>query len=282
MAPMWLRGRAIGVLLALGAAEESLSDLARHGAAAMELAGGYTDVMDGARRRKETSAAAELQQSLLPPRIARVGGGEIAGSVMPAYEVGGDWFDYVENRDGVWLAVADAAGKGATAGALGAIALAALRAARRDDATLEEAVTTMHEAVYDVSRPEFYVTAVVARWNAVYSTFSWINCGHPAPLIVRAEGTIEQLMTESSLPLGLWERERRFSRHQRRLGPGERLVLHSDGVTARRTAHGLFGIDGIERAVASAGGSSAAAAARAIQEALSRLRRTSFRTTPWP
>jgi AcrR family transcriptional regulator len=268
VAPMWLRGRAVGLLLALGARDDSLTELARHGAAAMELAGGYTDVFDAARRRKETEAAAELQQSLLPPRIARIGGGEIAGSVMPAYEVGGDWFDYVENRDGVWLAVADAVGKGATAGALGGIALAALRAARRGDASLEEAALKMHEAVFDVSRPEFYVTAVVARWNAVYSTFSWICCGHPPPLVVRPDGTIEQLMVGSSLPLGLWERERRFSRHQRRLEPGERLILHSDGVTARRTAAGLFGVDGIERAVREAGGPSAAAAARAIQEAV--------------
>ena len=161
---------------------EALAELARHGAAAMELAGGYTDVFDAARRRKETQPAAELQQSLLPPRIARIGGGEIAGSVLPAYEVGGDWFDYVENRDGAWIAVADAVGKGSTAGALGGIALAALRAARRSDATLEEAAKTMHEAIFDVSRPEFFVTAVVARWNAVYSSFSWINCGHPPPL----------------------------------------------------------------------------------------------------
>ncbi|MDQ4048026.1 MAG: TetR family transcriptional regulator, partial [Actinomycetota bacterium] len=105
--PMWLRGRAIGLLLALRAAEEPLLDLGRHGAAAMELAGGYTDVFDAARRRKETHAAAELQQSLIPPRIARMGAGELAGSVLPSYEVGGDWFDYVENRDGAWLAIAD-------------------------------------------------------------------------------------------------------------------------------------------------------------------------------
>ena len=268
LAPMWLRGRAVGVLLALGAAEDTLADLARHGAAAMELAGGYTDVIDAARRRKETEAAAELQQSLLPPRIARVGGGEIAGSVMPAYEVGGDWFDYVENRDGAWLAVADAVGRGATAGALGSIALAALRAARRSGANLEEAATKMHEAVCDVSRPEFFVTAVVARWNAVYSTFSWINCGHPAPLVVGAGGSIERLTTPSSLPLGLWERERRFSRSQRRLEEGERVVLHSDGVSARRTRDGLFGIDGIRRALEEASGPSATAAARAIQEAV--------------
>jgi serine phosphatase RsbU (regulator of sigma subunit)/AcrR family transcriptional regulator len=268
LAPMWVRGRAVGVLLALGAAEETLADVARHGAAAMELAAGYTDVFDAARRRKATQAAAELQQSLLPPRIARVGGGEIAGSVMPAYEVGGDWFDYVENRDGAWLAVADAVGKGATAAALGSIALAALRAARRSDASLEEAAATMHRAVFDVSRPEFFVTAVVARWNAVYSTFSWIDCGHPPPLVVGVDGSVEQLVTASSLPLGLWDRERRFSRTQRRLEPGERVVLHSDGVTARRTPDGLFGVDGIRRALESAPGPSATAAARSIQEAV--------------
>jgi AcrR family transcriptional regulator len=268
VAPMWLRGRAIGVLLGLRAPEAALIELGRLGAAAMELAGGYTDVIDAARRRKETEAAAELQQSLLPPRIARMGGGEVAGSVLPSYEVGGDWFDYVENRDGAWIAVADAVGKGATAGALGGIALAALRAARRSGQSLEEAARTMHEVVYDVGRPEFFVTAIVARWHAVYSVFSWINCGHPPPLVAGADGSIEQLKTDSALPLGLFERDRRFTRHQRRVDDGERLILHSDGITARRTPDGLFGLDGIERAVRSASGRSAPAIARAIQEAV--------------
>jgi len=268
MAPMWLRGRAIGLLLALGASEDALIGFARHGAAAMELAGGYTDIFDAARRRKETHAAAELQQSLLPPRIARMGGGEIAGSVLPSYEVGGDWFDYVENRDGAWISIADAVGKGATAGALGGIALAALRAARRSDQSLEATAQAMHEVVYDVARPEFFVTAIVARWHAVYSSVSWIDCGHPPPLVLRPNNTIEQLSTEPGLPLGIFERERRFVRRQRRLEQGERLILHSDGITARRTRDGLFGLDGIERAIRGAAGGSASAMARAIQEAV--------------
>jgi serine phosphatase RsbU (regulator of sigma subunit) len=268
MAPLWLRGRAIGLLLGLRTAEEPLLELARHGAAAMELAGGYTDAIDGARRRKETQAAAELQQSLLPPRIARMGGGVLAGSVLPSYEVGGDWFDYVENTDGAWIAIADAAGKGPTAGALGGIGLAALRAARRSEQTLEAAAQTMHEVIYDVGRPEFYVTAIVARWHAVYSVFSWINCGHPPPLVVRPDGSIEQLLVQPELPLGLLDRERRFSRHQRRLEDDERLILHSDGITARKTEDGLFGLDGVERAVRDAPSRSATAIAKSIQEAV--------------
>ncbi|HYP49146.1 MAG TPA: PP2C family protein-serine/threonine phosphatase [Thermoleophilaceae bacterium] len=268
MAPMWLRGRAIGLLLALRAPAGRLDELARHGAAAMELAGGYTDVFDAARRRKETVPAAELQQSLLPPRIARIGSGVLAGSVLPSYDVGGDWFDYVENRDGAWIAIADAAGKGATAAALGSIALAALRAARRSNQSLEEAAQTMHEVVYDVARPEFFVTAIIARWHPVYSSFSWINCGHPPPLVVHADNTVEQLSAEPGLPLGIFERERRFSRRQRRLEDNELLILHSDGITARKTPDGLFGVDGIERAIRAADSRSATEIAVAIQEAV--------------
>jgi serine phosphatase RsbU (regulator of sigma subunit)/AcrR family transcriptional regulator len=268
MAPMWLRGRAVGLLLGVQAPDDQLLQFGRHAAAAMELAGGYTDVIDAARRRKETRAAAELQQSLVPPRIARMGGGELAGSVLPTYEVGGDWFDYVENRDGAWIAIADAVGKGPTAGALGGVALAALRAARRSDRSLEEAAQSMHEVVFDVGKPEFFVTALIARWNAVHSVLSWINCGHPPPLVLRTNGTREQPMTKPELPRGLFERQRRFVRRQRRLEDGERLILHSDGITARRTADGLFGLDGIERAITGADSRSATAIARAIQEAV--------------
>ena len=168
MAPMWLRGRAVGVLLTLRNFEAGLREVAQLGAAALELANGYTDVIDAARRRKDIDPAAELQQSLIPPRIVRIGSDELAGSVLPSYDVGGDWFDYVENRDGAWIAIADAAGRGPQAGGLGSVALAALRAARRNDATLEQAVQTMHETMCDVGGPEFFLTAIVARWHPVY------------------------------------------------------------------------------------------------------------------
>ena len=75
-------------------------------------------------------------------------------------------------------------------------------------------------------------------------------------------------MTEPQLPLGILDRERRFSRRQRRLEPGERLILHSDGITARKTPDGLFGLDGIERAVRAAPSRSATALSRSIQEAV--------------
>jgi PAS domain-containing protein len=268
LAPLWLRGRAVGVLLAAGGDVAALGELAREGAAALELGNGYTDTLDAKRRRKEINPAAEIQQSLLPPRIVRLAGGQAASSMLPAYEVGGDWFDYVENRDGAWLAIADAAGKGAHAGALGSLGLAALRAARRNDAGLDDAARTMHETIWDAGEESFYLTAIVARWSAPFRSFSWINAGHPPPLVFRADESVDELRTEPDLPLGLDARERRFRVRHPRIAPGERLVLYTDGISNRPTRDGLFGRDGIVKAVREAPGTAPSAAARAIQSAV--------------
>ena len=138
--PLWLRGRVIALLLCVGTPVGSLEDIAKQGAAALELANDYTDFIEAARRRKPTTPAAEIQQNLFPPRIARIAGGQLAGGLLPTYEVGGDWFDFVENRDGAWLAIAGAVGTGPTAAGLGAAALGSLRAARRSGEDLEQAL----------------------------------------------------------------------------------------------------------------------------------------------
>ena len=180
-APLYLRGRAIGLLLAVRSPHEPLAQLARQAAAALELARAYTDVFDLARRRKDTSAAAEVQQATLPPRIARISGAALAGNVLPSYDVGGDWFDYVENPGGTWLGIADAIGKGATAAALAAIALGAFRAARRTHDDLRQIVESMHETLGQVGGADDSVAVTIARWHGASSTLSWISCGNPRP-----------------------------------------------------------------------------------------------------
>ena len=151
MAPMLLRGRAIGVLVAGDAPAQPLVALGRQAAAALALANDYTDVFDTTRRRKETSPASEIQQNLLPPRIARISGGILAGNVLPGYEIGGDWFDYIDNHDGAWVGVADSMGKGTTAAALGGVALGAFRAKRRVNAHLDAAALTIHHTMQEVA-----------------------------------------------------------------------------------------------------------------------------------
>jgi len=267
--PLWLRGRVTGLLLCVGEPITPLADIAKQGAAALELANDYTDVTEAARRRKPPTPAAEIQQSLFPPRIARIAGAQLAGGLLPTYEVGGDWFDFVENRDGAWLAIADAAGKGPTAAGLGAAALGALRASRRSGHDLEQAVRATHETVRLLGNPDFFVTALVARWRAPTSTFTWVNCGHPHAYLADVDGHVTQLEGPVHPPLGTGDGEPTFTLTERQLASHERLILVTDGITQRRTQDGgRFGLDGIRRAVSGLDHPTAAATAMAILQAV--------------
>jgi serine phosphatase RsbU (regulator of sigma subunit) len=234
------------------------------------LASGYTDLIDRARRRQRTSAAAEVQQDLLAPRITRIAGGDLAGTLLPAYDVGGDWFDHAENPEGAWLTVADAMGKGARATAVSALALAALRGARRAGDSLEECCQAVHETVEELGAPEpTFLTAVISTWHAPSRTLGWVCCGHPPPLLIAADGSSEELDGPIGLPLGLSDASARsFERGERHLHSGDRVILYSDGITERRTATARFGMDGLLAAVRSADDTSPVATAAAIESAV--------------
>jgi serine phosphatase RsbU (regulator of sigma subunit) len=262
--PLWLRGRVIGLILCVGDPVTALADIAKQGAAALALAGDYTDFIEAARRRKPTTAAAEVQLDLLPPRIARVTGAQIAGGLLPSYDVGGDWFDYVENRDGVWLAIADAEGTGPTAAALSAAVLGALRAARRSGRDLVGAVAAMDEVVAQLGRADADVTALVARWHAPTATLAWINRGHPPGQVVGADNEMRELTGTVGSALGTGEPAETAVT---RLDPGDRVVLVTNGIVRRPVeGGGTFGFDGVREAVA--GATTAAATAMAIQRAV--------------
>ena len=268
-APLYLGGRAIGVLLAVGAEQAGLDGLAAQAAIAIRRAEPYTDAIAIARRRKPISAAGEIQQNLLPPRVMGISGGSLAGNVLPSYDVGGDWFEYAENSDGTWLAVADATGKGETAASLAALALGAFRAARRSGANLEQAVETIHHAILAINESNAVVTAVIARWHAPTATFSWITCGQPGPVVITPDGELHELEAPDAGALGSPGHTRTPSATKLRLDSGDRLILYSDGITDRRTTDGTaFGLRGIQDAATHAYSRSAAATIRAVEAAV--------------
>lgn len=267
--PLWLRGRVTGLLLCMGTPMAPLDDIAKQGAAALELANDYTDYIEAARRRKPTTPAAEIQQNLFPPRIVRIQGAQLAGGLLPTYEVGGDWFDFVDNRDGAWIAIADTVGTGPTAAGLGASALGALRAARRSGQALEQALLTMHETVRQLGNPSFHVSVLVARWRAATQTFTWVNCGHAPPYLADVDGNLTALESPQHAPLGAGDREPQFVSTQRELHSDERIILVTDGITERRMeGGGRFGAEGIADAIAGLEHPTASATAMAILQAV--------------
>jgi Stage II sporulation protein E (SpoIIE) len=266
--PMVVCDRVMGFLLARDPQVVDLEGFAGQAGLALELASGYTDALHAVRRHKDTQPAAEIQQNLLPPRLARVEGADVAGGVLPGYDVGGDFFDYAGNADGLWLVVADATGKGNSAAALSSLAIGALRAARRAGAGLQEAAKLADDAIIALDM-DLYLTAVLGSWDAIGQQLMWINCGHPPPLILRADGRIEELHGERTYPLGIRFKERVFPLLTARVTPGDRLLLYSDGVSERRTVTGgRIGENGLRAILAELGPRSAATTVRGVQDAV--------------
>lgn len=267
--PLIARDRAIGVLICERRPRGDLHPIADHAALALELTSGYTDVVHAVRRRKEIQPAAEIQQNLLPPRLAVIEGDELAGGVLPGYDVAGDFFDYAANPDGLWLCVADAMGKGNEAAALSSLAIGALRAARRGGATLEQAAELVDETVAATGEDVRFLTAIIAQWHPATSTFQWIAAGHPPPLLIHVDGSMEELTGAGTHPLGIADAERMFTTNRHRLRRGERLLLYSDGVTERRRTDGtLLGLDGLMSILRNGAASSAAEIVRTLHDAV--------------
>jgi len=259
---LWLRGRANGVLVAFGRPAEPLTDLARQASAAITLADRYTDVFARAQRRKQPEAAAEIQQSLLPPRIVRITGGEVAGNVLPSYEVAGDWFDVVENPDGIWLTLADGLGGSTPAAASSAVALGALRASRRGGARPSEALVVMHQTLREMPGPRAEMTAVAAHWDPATDELLVVNCGHVPPVVIRGDGRVDRFDFGPGHGLG-GRATPKPDQRSGSLASGDRLLVVSDGIVKRGQGQAGLGLDGV---IAAAAGAERATAAETVRE----------------
>src|SRR3954452_1503082 len=127
----------------------------------------------------------------------------------------------------------------------------------------------MDDTVRRLGNTDFYVTALIARWRATQATLTWINCGHPPAYLVEVDGNLIALEGPEHPALGTGESTPRLKLAERRLRSGERLILLTDGVIARRTEDGgRFGVEGLRDALERAETPPAAATAMAIQQAV--------------
>jgi serine phosphatase RsbU (regulator of sigma subunit) len=267
LVPLWLRGRATGVMLTLGRPRRPLAEIARQAAAAITLADRYTDTFARGQRRKRPRAAAEIQQSLLPPRISRISGGEVAGHVLPSYEVAGDWFDIVENLDGVWITLADGLGPSTRAAASSAVALGALRASRRSGGTTHDALMLMHRTLREMPGAKAEMSALLARWDPATFRVELVNCGHVAPLVIRSGGEVQRIDVPTGRGLG-GRASPRPSELMTTVESGDRLVLCSDGVIADARGQAGLGYDGVAAAALLSDVGSAADTVRKVHHAV--------------
>ena len=227
--------------------------------------------IDAARLVEERErVVAALESSLLPPLLPRVPGLDIAAryhAADDAMRVGGDFYDVFRSGEGRWsVVIGDVCGAGPEAAAVTGIARYGLRAIAPE--LSPSAAVERLNATLTAQRPDGrFVTAIVAEVRAGPDELRVVfaNAGHPPPILLRDDGTASVLADPHGALIGVMRRVGATDVPVP-MGPGDALVLYTDGVIEARSASGeMYGSQRLLELVASCAGRGAAGIARRIE-----------------
>ncbi|MDQ1445101.1 MAG: hypothetical protein QOI20_1565 [Acidimicrobiaceae bacterium] len=244
--PLVARGRTLGAITLITAESGRVyadDDLAL----AMDLARRAAVAIDNARLYRERSQVAEaLQRSLLPPSSPEIPGLEVAVRYRPigqGAEIGGDFYDVFEASESSWVVViGDVCGKGTAAAALTGLARDTIRGVSIRERAPRRVLRVLNEVVVrrQDEDPRFLTVALARLEVDASGARMLIACGgHPLPLLLRADGTLEEAGAPGML-LGLFP-DVDPADVSVELRPGDAVVFYTDGVTEARGEDGQFG-----------------------------------------
>ena len=200
----------------------------------------YGDCIELTRRLRPMDLAAELRWTMLPPLTYVDDRVAVSGVLVPAYEIAGDSFDYAMNGEVAHVAIVDAMGHGLEASRMANLALASYRSSRRQGLDLIASYGALDRIVTAEFGPDKFVTGQLASLDVTTGTLTWLNAGHPPPVLLRGRSSTIDLIADVSLPMGLGDVSPTLA--EAALEPGDCVLFFTDGVSEARSADGtLFG-----------------------------------------
>ncbi len=223
-----------------GLDRQVLQTLTVEGATVIENARLFRMAREQERIQHELSVARRIQQELLPRQMPVGDFFELHAVTMPCQTVGGDYYDVIRlPGDRIGLTVADVSGKGLPAAMLAALLMGAFAGVAAGDPELPELFRRVNDFIVERSSTEMFATVFYGVLDRT-GEFVFVNAGHTPPMVVRSDGSVEQLPS-TNFPLGFFS-DVEFNVGSLRLHAGDQVLVFSDGVTeAQNSAHDLFG-----------------------------------------
>ncbi|MCA1666069.1 MAG: PP2C family protein-serine/threonine phosphatase [Thermomicrobia bacterium] len=198
------------------------------------------------RLARDLELAAQIQAALLPGPFPARPQVSLVATMVPASEVGGDFYthpdDRAEQSDVLAFAIGDVAGKGVAAALITTVCLSAMRAEMRHVASPAQALHAVQGFIQDeLSRIDSFVTCILATYDPPTRRLEYANAGHNAIFRWRARDRQVEAFGATGLPLGV-DVGIAVENATVMLDPGDLLLLYTDGVTEAMSATGeLFG-----------------------------------------
>ena len=220
--------------------------------------------------QNELGVASKMQQSILPTVFPADSRYQVFGSMTPAREVGGDFFDIMRLEGGrIGIAVADVSGKGVPAALFMMSCRTLLKGAAIGTAHPGAVLKEVNQVLQEDNEAMMFVTLFYAIFDPESGEMVYANGGHNPPIIVKADGSSSEIPVASGIALGIMP-DMDFAEDALRLSPGEAVVFYTDGVTEAENAKAeLFNMERLQMIFNGAPTKDAKEANKAVFEAVS-------------
>jgi len=206
------------------------SAFASQAAVSIERARLHEQLIAGQKLTEQLHIAREIQESFLPRAHPDITGYDVCGRNIPSFEVGGDYYDFIKIVESQYgIAIGDVAGKGIPASLIMASFRASLIAEIRNNYAIRTICRKVNNLLYESVRPGRFVTAVYGVLDSKNHVFTFANCGHCLPILLRADDRVEYLREGGPL-LGVAPKAE-YEERPIYINPGDVVFFYTDGVS---------------------------------------------------
>ena len=196
-----------------------------------ELKAAQAQLIEKERMERELKVAAEIQLSILPDVLPSHPDFDFGGRILPARQVGGDFYDVFELGDNkLGVLIGDVADKGVPSAIFMARAHALIIAEADNVTSPGEVLRKVNTHITRLEKSTQFVTALYGVLDTTTREFSYARAGHEPPLLLDADGSVQRLDHKPGMALGLWENIT-LDENSLVMPKGSLLVMYTDGMT---------------------------------------------------
>lgn len=223
-----------------------------------ELKSAQEQIIEKERLEKELRVAADIQVSILPDRLPEPPGVDFGGSMDPARQVGGDFYDvFPLDANHIAVVIGDVADKGVPSAIFMARSHALIMAESDSHSDPGEVMRVVNRHITRLEKSTQFVTVLYGVLDLTTWDFAYARAGHEPPLLLSASGEVTRITHAPGMAIGLWE-DITLDEKTVRLEPGSTMFLFTDGMTDCRDPLGdAFGLERIKQHFAKMVGHSA-------------------------